>query len=192
MAAKSPLGRMIERGYARGGSMDLQQIVREIQGMAGYSDRKAAAMVGVHHRTWQRWRHGEAKPNILHLLSLEEAVRKVRADTRPFRVDQLTIKTTGKDSRKRTIHGHQLGLNLSHEAAIERTYIKDGPDAAAREFIKQLQTTPPGRDWYGEYLAPLARIPEEDELGTLFEDLRGEEIDGDLEEYSAAAASAAW
>src|SRR5687768_11169056 len=121
MPAESPLGRMIERGYARGGAMDLRQIVEEIQGMAGYSDRAAAKLVKVHHRTWQRWRKGEATPNILHLMALDEAVRKVRADSRPFRADQLVIKTRGHDDRKRTIHGHQLGFNLRHEAAIERS-----------------------------------------------------------------------
>lgn len=192
MAAQSPLGKMIERGYARGGSMDLQAIVQEIQGMAGYSDRKAAALVGVHHRTWQRWRKGENPPNILHLLALDQAVRKVRADSRPFRADQLVIKAQGKDGRNRTIRGHQLGFNLAHEAAIERVYVKDGPDAAAREFIRQLESTPPGRDWYAEYLAPMARIPEEEDLLDVLDEVQYEGMDSDIEEYSAATASASW
>ena len=191
MPAESPLGRMIERGYARGGAMDLRQIVEEIQGMAGYSDRAAAKLVGVHHRTWQRWRKGENPPNILHLMALDVAVRKVRADSRPFRADQLVLKTRGHDGRKRTIHGHQLGFNLRHEAAIERAYVQKGPDEAAREFIRQLGHTPPGRDWYAEYLAPLARAPQDEDLLDLLDDLQYEGRDGDLEEYSAAA-TAAW
>lgn len=176
MAARSPLGRMIERGYNRAGAMDLLEVVREIQSVAG-SDRKAAAMVGVHHRTWQRWRRGEAKPNILHLVAVGEAVRKVRAGTRPLDAASLTLKTRGHDDRKRTIHGHQLGFNATHTAAIERAYISEGADAAAREFVQQLRTTPSGRDWYAEYFEDLA--------------YEGYEPD-DADSYSAAVAAASW
>lgn len=189
MPAESPLGKIIERGYARGGAMDLHQVMSEIQSFAG-SDRKAAKLVGVHHHTWQRWRYGQNKPNILHLLSVGAAVRKVRAESRPFRADQLVLKVRGNDGRKRTIAGRQLGFNLSHEAAIERTYVSEGADAAAAEFIRQLRRTDPGRSFYADYFAPLARVPDDDE--DLFDDLRGEESSDLDEEYSAAAGSASW
>lgn len=187
MAAKSQLGRMIERGYAAGGRMNLQDIVREIQSVAG-SDRKAAALVGVHHRTWQRWRHGQAKPNILHLLNLGTAVRKVRADTRPLNASTLVFKTKGKDGRNRVIRGDQLDFGRSQVAAIEAAYIAQGADGAARQFMAELRATPPGRDFYGEYFKPLAREEEED----LFDELQYEGDDNDMDQYSAGAGSASW
>lgn len=179
---------MIERGYSAAGRMNLMDVVREIQARAG-SDRKAAAMVGVHHRTWQRWRRGEAQPNILHLLAVGSAVRQIRAETRPFRADTLTIKTEGKDGRRRTIRGSQLGFGLEHEARIERAFIAEGGDAAARAFIGALGDTPAGRDWYQEYFTGLAR---EDETDDLFEDLQYEGSDSDMDAYSAGSAGASW
>ena len=119
MAARSALGRMIERGYNAAGRMNLHDVVMEIHARAG-SDRKAAAMVGVHHRTWQRWRKGEAKPNILHLVAVGDAVRKVRADMKPLNASALTIKTKGNDGRNRTIKGSQLGFAAPQASAIER------------------------------------------------------------------------
>lgn len=186
MAAKSQLGRMIERGYASAGSMNLQDVVREIQARYG-SDRKAAAAVGVHHRTWQRWRKGEAKPNILHLLSVGTAVRKVRAESRPFDAAGLILKTTGNDGRNRKIHGYQLGFGQAQSAAIEGAYIAEGADAAARQFMTELRATPSGRDWYAEYLDPLSRTDEEEDLF----DFAVDEPD-DMDAYSAGSGSASW
>lgn len=176
MAARSQLGRMIERGYNAAGAMNLHDVVMEIHARAG-SDRKAAALVGVHHRTWQRWRKGEAKPNILHLVAVGSAVRKVRAEMKPLNASALTLKTKGNDGRNRTIRGSQLGFGEPQAAAIERAYIQDGGDAAARAFMAALAATPSGQDWYYEY----------------FEDLSYEGYEPDDEDsYAAASASAGW
>jgi hypothetical protein len=168
---------MIERGYGSGiGPTNMHDVVQEIQAQAG-SDRKAAAMVGVHHRTWQRWRKGEAKPNPLNLERVGSAVRAVRADARPLTPGGLVLKTKGHDQRNRTIRGDQLGFNASHTAAIQRAYVDHGADAAARAFMNALGGTAPGQDWYSEY----------------FEDLSYEGYEPDDEDsYSAASGSASW
>lgn len=188
MAARSKLGRMIERGYNRGGAMNLHDVVMEIHAKAG-SDRKAAAMVGVHHRTWQRWRKGEAKPNLLHLMAVATSARKVRADMKPLDASAMVLKTKGKDGRNRTIHGHQLGFGPADAARIERAYIDEGGDAAARAFMDALRGTPSGRDFYGDYFQPLAT---HDEMEDLFDELQYEGDDNDMDAYSAGAGSASW
>lgn len=175
MAARSALGRIIERGYNEAGRMNLHDVVMEIHARAG-SDRKAAAMVGVHHRTWQRWRRGEAKPNILHLVAVGSAVRKVRAEMHPL-TPAMVFKTKGHDKRNRTIRGDQLGFGASHTAAIERAYVDNGADSAAHAFMNALRGTASGQDWYAEY----------------FEDLSYEGYDpDDPDDYSAASGSASW
>jgi len=167
---------MIERGYNLGGKMNLHDVVMEIHARAG-SDRKAAAMVGVHHRTWQRWRKGESHPNVLHLMAVADAARKIRAEMKPLSVSRLTLKTEGKDGRKRTIRGGQLRLTLSHQAAIEQSYVTGGGDAAARTFMAALSTTSAGQDWYYKY----------------FEDLSYEGFEADdMDDYAATGASASW
>lgn len=177
MAARSALGRMIERGY--GTKASLADVVAEIHARAG-SDRKAAAMVGVHHRTWQRWRKGEVKPNPLNLERVGSAVRQVRADGNPLTAGTLAIKTTAsrrEDHRKRTISGTQLGFTQANTNAIQGAYVDSGADAAAREFMNQLRGTRPGQDWYAEY----------------FEDLAYEGYEPDDEDsYSASSASGSW
>lgn len=187
-AARSKLGRMIERGYNAGGAMNLHDIVMEIHGRAG-SDRRAAAMVGVHHRTWQRWRKGQAKPNVLHLMAVTEAARKVRADMKPLDATNMKLKTVGKDGRRRTIHGHQLGFGAAASADIERAYIRGGGDEAARAFMDALRGTPSGRDFYADYFQPLSTP---DEIEDLFDDLQYEGDDNDMDAYSAGAGSASW
>lgn len=176
MAARSALGRMIERGY--GTKVSLGDVVAEIHARAG-SDRRAAAMVGVHHRTWQRWRKGEAKPNPVNLERVGSAVRQVRADSNPLNPG-MKIKTTAsrkEQHRQRTISGGQLGFTSAHTDAIERVYVDHGADAAAREFMNQLRGTEPGQTWYAEY----------------FEDLAYEGYEPDDEDsYSASSASGSW
>jgi hypothetical protein len=163
MAARTPLGKVLERGYG-GTRVDLGVLMAEIQAQAG-SGRKAAKLVGVGETTWRRWRAGNTTPKPENLTRVKDAVRGVRAAQRPLStLIQLKTKDV-HDGRERKIGGRQLGLTDADIERIETAYVAHGPDAAARVFVAAIED-----DFYHDYFEDTATegyAPDDDDYGGL-------------------------
>jgi hypothetical protein len=169
MAARTPLGKVLERGYG-GSRVDLGVLMAEIQSRAG-SGRKAAKLVGVGETTWRRWRAGNTTPRPENLGRVKNAVRAVRAAERPLStLIQLKTKDV-HDGRERKISGRQLGLTDADIERVETAYVTQGPDAAAQVFVAAIED-----DFYHDYL----------------EDLLTEGYEPDDESYGGTVSSATW
>jgi len=174
MSARSPLGKAIEAGY-RAEPIVLADVLEEIERQAG-SGRKAAALIGIGETTWRRWKKGAtARPKAANLAKAQVAVRAVRVQNRPMRIDELRINTTDGNGRQRKLFGSQFGFTDAHVSKIQSAYIEAGPDAAARALVEELNHTGPGINFYHGYLDGL-QYDGVDEAG----------------EYGAVAAQVKW
>lgn len=172
--AVSPLGRSIEARY-KAEPAALPDILAEIERQAG-SGRKAAALIGIGETTWRRWKKGQTiKPKAANMSKAIHAVRAVRTDNKPMRVDDLKITTKDRNGRNRVITGRQMGFTDANIAQIENAYIDGGADAAAKALVSELNNTGPGIAFYAEYL----------------EDMAYDHMESD-NDYGAASASATW
>lgn len=107
--------------------------------------------VGVSRETWRRWhlpadhknhQWPPAKRSQGKLLDFLRRSRLSSAREQQLRSGNLTIKATSRADGDRTLGPQTLGWTPAASAAVVDAFLRSGPEAAAKEFRKQLQYDP--------------------------------------------------
>lgn len=134
----------------------LQGILSEIQKAAGGTTAAAARAVGVHPRTWQKWRAGSQKPRPERMLPLRRAQRRARLSPKreaKLRAGQGTFSITGtarvsndeRPGRGMSLPGHDV--DPAALAALVDDFLSGaGEEELAADLQEIMQDYVPGME----------------------------------------------